>query len=237
MTWYQEWFGEEYLDLYAHRDEEEAKAHVDFFRRQVGPIDGLVLDLACGSGRHLMELVSAGYSAVGFDLSATLLEEAARRDPELRLVRADMRSLPFRDGLFAGLVNFFTSFGYFETEEENQQVVLEMARVTADEAHVLFDYLNVEREREHLVNHERRRTDGREIEIDRWFNESTRVFNKRIRIDGRSYLERVRGYDLSEITMMFSSAGFAIDSTFGDFEGGRFDETSPRLILLGKRSR
>ncbi|MDX1582073.1 MAG: class I SAM-dependent methyltransferase [Thermoanaerobaculia bacterium] len=237
MTWYQEWFGEEYLDLYSHRDEEEARSHIEFFRKQVGSVDGMVLDLACGSGRHLMELESAGYSAVGFDLSATLLAEASRRAGNLRLVRADMRFLPFDDRQFAALVNFFTSFGYFDTEEENLQVVGEMARVMANGAPFLFDYLNVAREQNRLVDHEIREADGRRIEIDRWFNESTRVFNKRIRIDGRSYLERVRGYDLDEITMMFSSAGFSIRSVLGDFDGQPFSPSSPRLILVGKRTR
>lgn len=237
MTWYKEWFGEDYLDLYAHRDEREARSHVEFLRRQIGAVDGPLLDLACGGGRHLQELVEAGYSAVGFDLSWHLLREAVRRRRDLRLVRADMRCLPFCDRQFSALVNFFTSFGYFEAEDENRQVIREMARVTENQASFLFDYLNVDRERKYLVEHEQRVQDGREIEIDRWFNETTRMFNKRIRIDGRAFLERVRGYDLDEISLMFTNEGFAIESAFGDFEGASFGPESPRLILVGKRVR
>ena len=73
MTWYQEWFGEEYLELYAHRDENEARQQVAFFREQCGHIDGEVLDLACGMGRHIQELQTLGYRAIGCDLSYTLL--------------------------------------------------------------------------------------------------------------------------------------------------------------------
>jgi SAM-dependent methyltransferase len=236
MTWYKEWFGEEYLDLYANRDEEEARFHIAFLRQKVGAIDGLLLDLACGSGRHLQELNDAGYSAVGFDLSWTLLREAVKRRQKHRLVRADMRFLPFCDRQFSALVNFFTSFGYFETQEENLQVVQEMARVMKIDSPFLFDYLNVVRERKNLVVREVREQDGKKIEIERWFNESTRIFNKRICIDGRSYLERVRGYDLDEISTMFSGAGFTIDDSFGDFDGRPFGPESPRLILVGKRS-
>lgn len=237
MTWYQEWFGEEYLDLYSHRDEEEARLHVEFFRREAGGIEGPILDLACGGGRHLQELADAGYRVVGADLSWTLLREAVRRRGSSGLVRADMRALPFCDRQFAGLVNFFTSFGYFDAEEENLEVIREMARVLESGAPFLFDYLNVERERRQLVAHEKREQDGREIEIDRWFNEATGVFNKRIRINGRAYLERVRGYHLDEISTMFSSTGFSISSAFGDFDGSPFGSTSPRLILVGKRRR
>src|SRR5512141_439061 len=53
VAWYREWFGEEYLDLYAHRDEAEAKRQAIFFKEQVGTVRGKILDLACGTGRHI----------------------------------------------------------------------------------------------------------------------------------------------------------------------------------------
>ena len=145
MAWYQEWFGEEYLELYAHRDEEEARQQVAFFRQQCGLVSGPVLDLACGTGRHIQELQSLGYHAVGCDLSYTLLRTGIREYGPMPLARADMRHLPFCDGVFAGLVNFFTSFGYFSAEDENAQVVREMARVLEPNAVFLFYYLNVHR--------------------------------------------------------------------------------------------
>jgi SAM-dependent methyltransferase len=237
MTWYQEWFGEEYLELYAHRDDAEARRHIEFFRTHCGVIHGPVLDLACGSGRHLLELEQAGYGVVGVDLSWALLRTARKERGELDLVRSDMRTLPFRERQFGAMVSFFTSFGYFEAEEDNMLVVSELARVAENSAFFLFDYLNVERERRGLVARETRRLDGREIEIERWFDEATHSFNKRICIDGRSYLERVRGYDLDEITMMFSSAGFSIHRAHGDFDGSAYDGESPRLILVGTRQR
>ncbi len=61
MAWYQEWFGEEYLELYSHRDETEAREQVAFFRSQCGDIHGPILDLACGMGRHIHELTASGY--------------------------------------------------------------------------------------------------------------------------------------------------------------------------------
>ena len=52
MAWYKDWFGEEYLELYAHRDAGEADRHVDFVVEHVGGAPRAVLDLACGAGRH-----------------------------------------------------------------------------------------------------------------------------------------------------------------------------------------
>ena len=233
MTWYQEWFGEEYLELYSYRDENEARQQVHFFREQCGALPGPVLDLACGKGRHLDELRSAGYRAAGCDLSFTLLRAGALEYGQLPVARADMRSLPFCSDSFAGLVNFFTSFGYFATEEENLQVVREMARVLRGGAPLLFDYLNLARELKKLVQRETRETPMGTVRIERWFDPSDQSINKRITIGDKRYLERVRGYELDEISSMFESCGLAIRDAFGDFDGSAFTADSPRLILVG----
>ena len=236
MTWYREWFGEEYLELYAHRDEHEARQQVEFFATHFGRIDGVILDLACGTGRHLTELSGAGYDAVGCDLSFTLLRTGIDDYGPMSVARADMRSLPFCSASFAGLVNFFTSFGYFATEDENLSVVREMARVLRSGGVFLFDYLNVDRELEKLVERETRDTPSGAVVIERWFDPRDRSFNKRITIGQKRYLERVRGYDLAEISAMFTSSGLSIRAVFGDFQGAPFDGASPRLILVGSKS-
>jgi len=235
VTWYQEWFGEEYLELYSHRDEQEARRQVAFFARQCGAIARPVLDLACGMGRHVQELQTLGYHAIGCDLSYVLLRTGIREYGPMPVARADMRTLPFCDAVFGGLVNFFTSFGYFETDEENLQVVREMARVLARDAPFLFDYLNMHRELEKLVHRETCETPSGPVKIERWFDSSVRSFNKRITIGERRYLERVRGYDLDEISAMFNACNLKIRDAFGSFDGDPFTSDSPRLILVGSR--
>lgn len=237
MAWYQEWFGEEYIELYAHRDENEARQQVAFFREQAGRIDGPVLDLACGMGRHMQELQAHGYHAVGCDLSYVMLRSGVREYGDMPVARADMRQLPFCDGVFAGLVNFFTSFGYFSTEEENLKVVEEMARVLEPGAQFLFDYLNVHRELEKLVQREVKATPMGPVQIERWFDPADRSFNKRITIGEKRYLERVRGYDLDEISAMFASCDLEIRAAFGDFDGSPYDRAAPRVILVGSKMR
>jgi SAM-dependent methyltransferase len=235
MAWFQEWFGEEYLELYSHRDATEARQQVGFFRRNCGMVDGAVLDVACGKGRHIHELRCAGYHAIGFDLSFTLLRAGVEAYGAMPVVRSDMRRLPFGSASMAGIVNFFTSFGYFSSEDENTEVVAEMARVLAPGAPFLFDYLNVHSALRLLIERETRTTPLGDVLIERWFDASDRSFNKRFTIGSRRYLERVRGYDLAEITAMFTSCGLSIGGAFGDFDGAAFQESSPRLILVGSR--
>ena len=93
MAWYREWFGEEYLELYANRDENEASGHVDFVEKALGgpggqPRPRAVLDLACGAGRHTAVLRRRGYRALGVDLSITLLIRG-----QMPCVAGDMRRL------------------------------------------------------------------------------------------------------------------------------------------------
>ena len=112
--WFRDWFGEEYLAIYPHRDEREAREAVDLYREVASPEPGSrLLDLACGAGRHLRELRAAGLDATGLDLSLTLLRSARSSGAADPLVRGDMRQLPFSTGSFGGLTSFFTSFGYF----------------------------------------------------------------------------------------------------------------------------
>ncbi|MDQ6799872.1 MAG: class I SAM-dependent methyltransferase [Acidobacteriota bacterium] len=235
MAWFQEWFGEEYLELYAYRDSTEAKQQVAFFCSRFREIGGPVLDLACGTGRHVSELQVAGYRAVGCDLSFILLQSGRSEYGPMPLVRADMRDLPFRNASFAGLVNFFTSFGYFSAEEENAQVVQEMSRVMRRRGVFLFDYLNVAHELQRLADRERRPTPIGDVTIERWYDASGRSFNKRITIGRKRYLECVRGYDLDEITAMFTASGLVIEDAFGDFDGSTYRPSSPRLILVGSK--
>ena len=251
MAWYREWFGEEYLGLYAHRDKGEARRHVEFVARvfEPGPRPNAVLDLACGAGRHTAALRARGYRALGVDLSLVLLAESSQtgsfRWPR---VAGDMRALPFQAAAFDWVLNFFTSFGYFETEPENFQVLAEIRRVLATAGRFLIDFLNLDHALAHLEpegsSHLRDETGGPEVqaEIDRWWDPRTRRLNKRIQLyrsdssgPARTFLESVRGYRPDEIEAGLARAGLEVTARYGDFDGGPFaDESSERLILVGQ---
>jgi SAM-dependent methyltransferase len=242
VAWYKEWFGEDYLELYAHRDVGEAERHTDFVERTLtageGSRPGAVLDLACGAGRHTLALRKRGYRALGLDLSLTLLTQP----PPFPRVAGDIRHLPFADGSFDWVLNFFTSFGYFADERENFEVLEEIRRVLAPGGRFLIDLFNRERVLEGLVPSETKEMDGGVAEIERWFDDSTQRINKRIRIstaDGRSrsFVESVRAYSEPEVTIGLQWAGLEADQLFGDFDGRPFDSSSDRLILVGHRPR
>lgn len=239
MAWYREWFGQDYLDLYAHRDQGEAERGVARVVEWLGPErPNAVLDLACGAGRHTEALRKRGLRALGVDLSLTLL--AGR--PDLPRVRGDMRCLPFTDGSFDWVLNFFTSFGYFETERENFRVLEEMVRVMRPGGRFLIDFLNRDRVLAELTAAETDEVDGRRIDVQRWYDPATCRINKRITVSppgrpARNYLESVRAYSKEEVTIGLSWAGLELTDLYGNFQGDPFQSDSERLILLGRKPR
>ena len=236
--WFEQWFGEEYLRAYAHRDDKDAErllALLDLLG--VAGSGHRVLDLACGPGRHTAALARRGARVVGLDLSPALLL-AAREAGAERLVRADMRSLPFRDAAFEAVLNLFTSFGYFAEDAEHEGVLREVARVLRPGGRFVLDFLNAPAVRAGLVARDERTTGATTVVQERWLSTDGRFVHKRIQVGGgaRTFTERVRLYERMELEAMMAVQGLRTIRAAGDYDGGRHAPDSERLILLGERT-
>lgn len=236
--WFRDWFGDEYIALYPHRDQSEARVAVDLFLAAVPPgPKARVLDLACGAGRHMREFRRAGLETMGLDLSRALLRQARSQTPLLPVVCADMRSIPFEDGSFDGLTSFFTSFGYFCEPLDDRRVLQEMGRVVRHGGSFMLDFLNEDRVRRELVPEDMREVEENRIIQRREIRDGFVI--KRIRIEStgdgsaREFEERVRLYSCGDLTALLEEAGLQISHRFGDYQGGPFLSSSPRLILAG----
>ena len=219
--WFEEWFGEEYLHLYPHRNEADAERVVGLLTRVLPWQAGWrVLDVACGAGRHLVALERAGALPVGFDLSAPLLRRAVEvsRRP---LVRADMRSLPFRPGRMDLTVNLFTSFGYFAADEEHHDAIGQMLATVRPGGWFVIDFLNAEQVRSALVPVETLRYGAQVVEIRRTITPDDRFVRKTISLaGGRTFEERVRLLGPADLERMIVAHGARIAGRYGDYEGG-----------------
>lgn len=237
--WFEHWFGDEYLELYPHRDDAEATQVVDLLRRvQAVRPDTRVLDLACGAGRHSVALAAAGIRAIGLDLSLPLLRSARRRGLETALVRADMRILPFRDRCFDSVVNLFTSFGYFAHDADHERALREVARVLKPGGRFAMDFLNAPAVRATLVPRDEKVLGTRRVVQERRITASGLSVEKIIRLldDGRTFSEHVRLYGREDLERLFAAAGLVVDQVLGDYGGGAHTAQSPRLILLATRA-
>lgn len=234
--WFREWFGEEYLALYPHRDSADAERLVALLRHAVSWEPGWrVLDVACGPGRHARALELAGASVVGVDLSVSLLRRA-REVTRAKLIRADMRALPIRPGTMDLTVNLFTSFGYFADDVEHTTALAEMAATIRPDGWFAIDFLNATTVRSTLQPHAEGVLGGQRVGITRRLTHAGRYVVKEIRTaDGRCFTERVRLFDRDDLETMMRSAGLDPVDRFGDYHGAALAADSPRVILLGRR--
>lgn len=239
--WFQRWFGGEYLALYPHRDDAEARRAVQLLREATGRGRGTrVLDMGCGAGRHLAQLQQVGYAAVGLDISFQMLAAAQDAATGVPLVGGDMRRLPFRRAAFDLVSSYFTTFGYFDDEADDRQVLREVRRVLSPGGAFLLDFMNADQVVANLRVEDRRTVSGVAVVQERRLVEGGRVVEKRIRIAGggsepeRSFVERVRLYRPGELRSMLACAGLAPGSAFGGYDGSGFGPASARYIVLAE---
>jgi SAM-dependent methyltransferase len=235
--WFEEWFGEDYLHIYQHRDESEAERVIELIASNLaGRKIATVLDLACGAGRH-SKILEERWWTVGLDLSMALLKIARREAKDAPYVRADMREIPFAADSFDLVVNLFTSFGYFDDDHEHVRVLACVRSSLKRDGMLVIDFLNAAQVRECLVPYDERVENGVTIEQRRQISPDNRFVEKKItlRESGKEYIERVRLLSPMDLERMLSAAGFEVVKRFGDYAGTSWSETSPRTILFASR--
>ena len=246
IPWYVHSFGREYLELYPHRDDAEAQADVEAIIELIDPPkDEPLLDLGCGAGRHLVALHSAGFRhIVGLDLSAELIKIAAERLTNagaegIKLVNADMAHIPYAD-YFGTVLSLFTSFGYFERDEENAAVFTAVRKAAVPGGRFLIDYFNRDWVIANLVGQEEKDVAGRRVRIERRLTAGRRRVEKTTRVLGpegeeKTYHESVRLYSPHEVEQMREAEGFVNVRRFGSLRGAPHRSERPRLILVGEK--
>jgi SAM-dependent methyltransferase len=118
-----------YDALYEFKDYAGTAAHLRTMIRELHPQAKTLLDVACGSGRHL-ELLRADYDVTGLDLGAELLRVARERLPDVPLHEADMRSFEL-GRTFDVVTCMFSSIGYARTADGMRAAVASMGRHVA----------------------------------------------------------------------------------------------------------
>jgi SAM-dependent methyltransferase len=197
--------------------------------------------VACGKGRHAIQLSNKGFDVTGIDLSEMSIEEALKEETDtLHFYQHDMRQ-PFWINYFDYAFNFFTSFGYFKTERENHNAIQTIAQSLKKGGILVIDYLNV-RYTESQIQHQNKETiDNVDFTITRWYDDHK--FYKKILIEDPtqpshiSYTEMVSKFTLNDFAEMMQPYGITIKEVFGNYQMGDYDENeSPRMIIVAKKS-
>jgi SAM-dependent methyltransferase len=243
--WFVEWFDENYRMLYRHRNSEEARKQVQLILDTLKPSKAQsIMDLCCGEGRYTEIFHNHGYSITGLDLSETLIRIGKERSPQLELVVGDMREIP---GHFDIILSLFTSFGYFDSDEENHAALQSVFHALNPGGMYWLDFLNPPYVETHLEKEtlsqlpngievlEKRKIENNRIIKDIHFRDINEDNVKPVKHAEKEYKESVRLFSRDELEKMFERTGFRLVASFGDYKGNPWSTGSERTILVGRK--
>lgn len=239
--WFESWFDSPYYHvLYKERNEKEAQSLLDHLIHFLKPVPGAtILDVACGKGRHSLYLYQKGFTVTGFDLSPENIEHNKQfENDRLSFFKHDMREV-FRRNYFDYVFNLFSSFGYFEKENENAKTIFANAASLKPGGTLVLDYMNSLKVQNTLIPDQQKTIDGITFHISKKIEHGNVI--KRVKFYDRGedheFFERVFLFSRKDFEKYFADAHLHVTDVFGDYELNPFDENkSDRLILIAKKT-
>ena len=238
--WFEAWFNSPYYHLlYKNRNENEAQFFINNLLKKLELQKGAkILDLACGKGRHAIHLNSLGYNVTGIDLSEESINIAKKAEQEtLAFFVHDMRELYWAD-YFDCVLNLFTSFGYFDDENDNLKTLQSVYDSLKPRGMFVIDFFNATKIERDLVAAEIITKDDTEFHISRQIKDEYIIKNIEVRKDGtvQHFMEKVQLLQHEHFQKLFAETGFEIINVWGDYGLSEFNsETSERLIIVGRK--
>ena len=237
-NWFTSWFDTPYYHiLYKDRNYREAQIFMDNLTHYLNlPEKAKVLDLACGKGRHSIYLNQLGFNVLGADLSENSIAEASKNSNEtLHFKVHDMRE-PFEEK-FDAIFNLFTSFGYFESDDDNLTTLKAIKESLSEYGFAVIDFMNVNQVIETLVPEEVKTVDGIDFNIKRYLEDGHIFKEIDFEDQGRKFhfTEKVKALTLKDFQELMDEAGIFLLDIFGDYKLKKFHKTeSERLIMIFK---
>ena len=240
-NWFETWFDTNYYhELYQHRDEEEARVFIAtmvmYLELRAGE---RVLDLACGKGRHSRELQKHGLEVVGIDLSKNSIAEAKIYESEDMVFDIhDMRKSLTKYGKFDAIFNIFTSFGYFNSREEDVKSLKNVSKALIPGGQFVQDYINAAAVVSKLPEKGEKEINGLHFSWSKYLDNGYIVKDIQVNDGGdlKNFQERVKVYSIEELKAIHKEAGLKVVAEFGAYELDPYEaETSPRIILVSEK--
>jgi SAM-dependent methyltransferase len=238
QTWFSSWFDTDYYHiLYKGRNYREAQVFMDNITHYLNlPEKAKVLDLACGKGRHSIYLNQLGFDVLGADLSENSIVIANKNaNKTLHFKVHDMRD-PFEEK-YDAIFNLFTSFGYFENDEDNLKTLKSIKESLSEYGFAVIDFMNVTQVLNTLVPEETKTVDDINFHIKRYLKDGYIYKEIDFEDKGQSFhfTERVKALTLNDFETLMEEAGIYLLDIFGDYKLKKFHKTeSERLIMIFK---
>jgi SAM-dependent methyltransferase len=200
------------------------------------------LDCPCGVGRIAIPMARRGIKVTGVDVTKSYLDELDAKARKLNLpiktVQKDMRRVNFKNE-FDAAANIWTSFGFFDKEEDNFMVLKKMHQALKPGGRFLLHVIN----RDFVIRHFRP-TDWFEIKgtllmENRTFDFETSTMRETWKIikDGREkeYNTDIRAYSYHEMLAMFEKARFVNIEGTGSLKDESISPDRQMMIITGTK--
>ena len=238
--WFVDWFDTEYYHmLYCKRDDEEAAKFIRTLMDRMQLERGSkIADIACGKGRHSRVLAGLGYLVTGYDLSENSIKYARKHASGSEVFEVQDMRLPFPQNDFKAALNLFTSFGYFETLEEDMDCLLNFYNLLQPGGYFIQDYINGQPVLQNLPIQAKEECNGMHFLTNKTWNDPFVV--KEIQVttptEVKHFKEKVKIYKADDLLAMHTQCGFVTQQVFGSYQFTEYDAaTSPRLIIVSQK--
>ncbi|MGL5898647.1 MAG: class I SAM-dependent methyltransferase [Lactobacillaceae bacterium] len=238
-------FDSTYNRLYKDLMKIELKEQLDFIKRSYIKNDQIILDLCCGTGRHMIPLNFKGYDVYGVDINKDDIESINKRlkeeNYEQKAFYGDAKSFDGNSLNYDFIYSMESSIGYLP-DIETIEILKNTRKLLKEDGKFLLHLIN----KEYAVKNLTKRmwfevpNEGYLLE-DRNLNvEQGTIELKQIRIIDKkryNYNINLRLYSLQEMKLLMQMSGLTITDVYGDFEGNNFSISTPYMIIEAQRSK
>ena len=204
-----------------------------------------ILDCPCGYGRHSIELVRRGFKVVGSDINSIHLQKAIN-DAEVASVQVVFNKESMFDlkypSQFDAVINMFYSFGFFDTDNENEKVLKNFFDSTKPGGKFLMHTdVNIPRilSGKYKEDEERNLVTGKTLRVIDSYDPETKRINGAWIIKNNGKEERkdysVRVYTKEEFEELCRKIGFSSVTTYSNWEGGNYSEDAEDMIVVATK--
>ena len=232
------------LDIKDQSWVEDTKRQVDFLidKLALRP-GGRVLDLACGFGRHSLELARRGLSVVGVDITPDYIDYARAQAENERLdakfIRSDIRDVDLRG--FDAVINMADgAVGYLENDAENLKIFEVVSRALKPGGRHFMDIMNGSYADSHFPC---RMWEAGEkcltLSAFEWDSAARTLIYGQLDYRYGEPLPKpdmsdgnpIRLYTLDEVKEIFAPLGMEVTGSFSDFEGRPSSDNGIQLMV------
>lgn len=246
-----EWFESEkfWQDFYPYMFSEErfsaAPEEVSRIMALTQSTGGSLLDLCCGPGRHAVEFARRGFRVTAVDRSPFLLDRARKHGADagvaIEWILEDMRRF-YRPESFDVVCNLFTSFGYFQDEQDDLRVLRNIHQSLKENGVLVMELLGKERLARIWQNSIcTDLADGSMlVQRNRLLQDWSRISSEWTLIKegkAQTFVFEHTVYSGRELKDRLLSSGFQEVQLFGSLQGSAYDLDALRLVAVARKSR